>query len=90
MYGKQYIMQLRYMGILIDYLLQIHQVDTRTDQQKADDLLQQYYEQLQLSSANDPCTEIQERLTALHKDDDTVSKNCNSLEICNCDQHCIL
>ncbi|EZA59320.1 abscission/NoCut checkpoint regulator isoform X1 [Ooceraea biroi] len=50
--------------------INIHQVDTRTDQQKADDLIQQYYEQLQLASANDPYTEIQGRLMALHKDDD--------------------
>jgi hypothetical protein len=66
--------------ILINQLLQIHQVDTRTDQQKAEDLLQQYYEQVQLSSTNDPFVEIQERLTALHKDDNTVSKKCSNFK----------
>lgn len=40
-------------------------MDTRTDQQKTDDLIQEYLEQLKLSSANDSVTEIQSRLRAL-------------------------
>lgn len=43
----------------------IHQVDTRTDQQKTDDLIQEYLEQLELSSGSDPASEIQTRLRSL-------------------------
>ncbi|KAG7209774.1 hypothetical protein KM043_011394 [Ampulex compressa] len=48
----------------------IHEVDNRTDQQKADDLIQQYFEQLELSSASNSCSEIQMRLRALRDEDD--------------------
>lgn len=64
--------------MFIDRQLQIHQVDTRTDQQKTDDLIQEYLAQLDLSSTNDPCKEIQERLSSLRdKDDKAVSRKYN-------------
>lgn len=43
----------------------INQVDTRTDQQKADDLIQEYLEQLELSSSSDSISEMQARLRSL-------------------------
>ncbi|XP_020300846.1 abscission/NoCut checkpoint regulator isoform X2 [Pseudomyrmex gracilis] len=46
----------------------IHQVDSRTDQEKADDLIQEYLAQLELPSA-DPCGEIEERLSSLRDGD---------------------
>ncbi|XP_039313397.1 uncharacterized protein LOC105192942 isoform X2 [Solenopsis invicta] len=44
--------------------INIHQVDTRTDQEKADDLIQEYLAQMDLPSTSD-CKDIQERLNAL-------------------------
>lgn len=53
--------------------LQIHQMDTRTDHEKADDLIQEYLAQLELPSVN-PCVEIEERLNSLQdRDGRTVS-----------------
>lgn len=45
--------------------INIHHVDTRTDQQKTDDLIQEYLHQLELSSGSDSVSEIQARLRAL-------------------------
>ncbi|XP_076755811.1 abscission/NoCut checkpoint regulator [Xylocopa sonorina] len=45
--------------------INIHRVDTRTDQQKADDLIQEYFDQLELSSGSDSVSEIQARLRSL-------------------------
>ncbi|KOX81287.1 Zinc finger FYVE domain-containing protein 19 [Melipona quadrifasciata] len=45
--------------------INIHQVDTRTDQQKTDDLIQEYLKQLELSSSSDSVSEIQARLKSL-------------------------
>lgn len=47
------------------YFVQMNQVDTRTDQQKADDLIQEYLEQLELSSGSDSVSEMQARLRSL-------------------------
>lgn len=47
------------------YCLQIHQVDVRTNQQKADDLIQEYLGQLELSSGSDSVSEIESRLRSL-------------------------
>lgn len=43
----------------------MQQVDTRTDQQKTDDLIQEYLNQLELSSGSDSVSEIQARLRSL-------------------------
>lgn len=43
-------------------------MDSRTDQEKADDLIQEYLAQLELPSA-DPCGEIEERLNSLREGD---------------------
>lgn len=40
-------------------------MDTRTDQQKTDDLIKEYLEQLELSSGSNSVSEIQARLRAL-------------------------
>ena len=40
-------------------------MDTRTDQQKTDDLIQEYLKQLELSSSSDSVSEIQARLKSL-------------------------
>ncbi|XP_033336619.2 abscission/NoCut checkpoint regulator [Megalopta genalis] len=43
----------------------IHLVDLRTDQQKTDDLIQEYLSQLELTSGSDPISEIHSRLRSL-------------------------
>lgn len=43
----------------------IYQVDSRTDQQKTDDLIQEYLEHLELSSSIDPMAKLEARLRAL-------------------------
>ncbi|XP_076292888.1 abscission/NoCut checkpoint regulator isoform X1 [Lasioglossum baleicum] len=45
--------------------INIHPTDSRTDQEKADDLIQEYLRHLELSSGNDPVSEIQSRLRSL-------------------------
>lgn len=45
--------------------INIHQVDIRTDQQKTDDLIEEYLKQLELSSGSDSVNEIQIRLRSL-------------------------
>ncbi|XP_050592009.1 abscission/NoCut checkpoint regulator [Bombus affinis] len=45
--------------------INMQQVDTRTDQQKTDDLIQEYLNQLELSSGSDSVSEIQARLRSL-------------------------
>ncbi|KOC69461.1 Zinc finger FYVE domain-containing protein 19 [Habropoda laboriosa] len=55
--------------------INIHEVDNRTDQQKTDDLLQEYLEQLELSSSSDSDTEIQSRLRSLQDVSDKPSKH---------------
>ncbi|XP_017759338.1 PREDICTED: abscission/NoCut checkpoint regulator [Eufriesea mexicana] len=52
----------------------IHQVDTRTDQQKTDDLIQEYLQQLELSSGSDSVGEIQARLRSLQDINDKPRK----------------
>lgn len=49
--------------------INIEKVDTRTDQQKTNDLIQEYLERLQLSSGTDPYSEIQARLNLLRDKD---------------------
>lgn len=46
-------------------LKQVHHVDTRSDQQKTDDLIKQYLERLELTSKNDPAQDIEQKLNAL-------------------------
>lgn len=58
-----------------NHKINVHHVDTRTDQQKTDDLIQEYLEQLKLSSANDSVTEIQSRLRALQGASHTSRKH---------------
>ncbi|XP_032683559.1 abscission/NoCut checkpoint regulator isoform X2 [Odontomachus brunneus] len=53
-------------------VMNIHQVDTRTDQEKMDDLIQEY---LELSATNDPCKEIQEKLNSLRDERDKTNVN---------------
>lgn len=48
-----------------NHKMNIHRVDTRTDQQKTDDLLQEYLEQLELTASGDPDKDIEARLRAL-------------------------
>ncbi|XP_034180740.1 abscission/NoCut checkpoint regulator isoform X1 [Osmia lignaria lignaria] len=48
-----------------NHKVNVNQVDTRTDQQKADDLIQEYLEQLELSSGSDSVSEMQARLRSL-------------------------
>ncbi|XP_012224197.1 abscission/NoCut checkpoint regulator isoform X2 [Linepithema humile] len=55
-------------------IINIHQLDTRTDQEKTDDLIQEYLAQLELPSTSDPFKEIQERLNSLRDEDD---KSCS-------------
>lgn len=70
-----YILYVKPRNIYCDYEFQIHQVDTRTDQEKTDDLIQEYLAQLELSSTNDPCKEVQEKLNSLRGEDNkTVSR----------------
>lgn len=45
--------------------INIHHVDTRTDQQKTDDLIKEYMEQLELTSSTSSIDEIQARLRSL-------------------------
>lgn len=40
-------------------------MDIRTDQQKTDDLIEEYLKQLELSSSSDSVSEIQTRLRSL-------------------------
>ncbi|XP_014483321.1 PREDICTED: abscission/NoCut checkpoint regulator isoform X2 [Dinoponera quadriceps] len=56
-------------------VINIHQVDTRTDQEKTDDLIQEYLAQLELSSTSDSCKEIQEKLNSLRDEDDKTGAN---------------
>jgi len=49
-------------------LLQVHQVSTRTDQEKADDLIQKYLAQMELPSSSNLCKDIEERLNSLQND----------------------
>ncbi|CAK9834161.1 Abscission/NoCut checkpoint regulator [Anthophora retusa] len=55
--------------------INIHTVDTRTDQQKTDDLLQEYLEQLELCSGSNSLTEIESRLRSLQNVSDKPSKH---------------
>ncbi|XP_031848533.1 uncharacterized protein LOC116433996 isoform X2 [Nomia melanderi] len=55
--------------------INIHRVDTRTDQQKTDDLIQEYLQQLELPSDNDPVREVESRLRKLQGLDDTRKKH---------------
>lgn len=48
--------------------INIHEVDTRTDQEKVDDLIHQYANELKLSSDNNYTAEVQARLAALQND----------------------
>lgn len=64
-------------------VINIHQVDTRTDQEKADDLIQEYLAQMELPSTSDLCKDIQERLNSLQNNggkthfDQGIKKNLN-------------
>lgn len=49
-------------------------MDTRTDQQKTDDLIQEYLQQLELSSGSDSVGEIQARLRSLQDINDKPRK----------------
>ncbi|XP_043280586.1 abscission/NoCut checkpoint regulator [Venturia canescens] len=51
--------------------INIYQTDTRTDQQKEDDLIRQYLESLELSAKNDPAKEVEQRLNTLKGFDPT-------------------
>ncbi|XP_043258416.1 abscission/NoCut checkpoint regulator [Colletes gigas] len=57
--------------------INIHQVDTRTDQQKTEDLIQEYLQQLELTSGNDPVNDIQSRLRSLQGTSDVSKKHLN-------------
>ncbi|XP_011883062.1 PREDICTED: abscission/NoCut checkpoint regulator isoform X2 [Vollenhovia emeryi] len=46
-------------------VIDIHRVDTRTDQEKADDLVQEYLAQVELPSTSNLCKDIQGRLDSL-------------------------
>lgn len=72
---KQYeIILLQLFGVQPLHRFQIHRVDTRTDQQKTDDLIQEYLQQLELPSDNDPVREVESRLRQLQGLDDTRKK----------------
>ncbi|XP_076241516.1 abscission/NoCut checkpoint regulator [Calliopsis andreniformis] len=58
-----------------NHKINVHHVDTRTDQQKTDDLIQEYLGQLELSSGNDPVSEIQSRLSSLQGTSHTSRKH---------------
>jgi hypothetical protein len=45
-------------------------LDTRTDQEKTNDLIHEYLAQLELPSTSDPFKEIQDRLNSLRDEDD--------------------
>ncbi|XP_033215289.1 abscission/NoCut checkpoint regulator isoform X2 [Belonocnema kinseyi] len=53
----------------------MHYVDTRTDQEKTDDLIKEYLERLELSGRNDPVSEIQSRLDHLKGFDPSKSSS---------------
>lgn len=59
--------------IFMRKLLQIHRVDTRTDEEKADYLIQEYLAQMELPSTSDLCKDIQERLNLQDESRKTVS-----------------
>ncbi|XP_028049323.1 uncharacterized protein LOC105836545 isoform X2 [Monomorium pharaonis] len=63
--------------------INIHQVDTRTDQEKADDLIQEYLAQMELPSTSDFCKDIQEKLNALQDDGSKTCLNQNMKEKIN-------
>ncbi|XP_072746130.1 uncharacterized protein [Anoplolepis gracilipes] len=50
-------------------VINIHQVDTRTDQEKADDLIQEYLAEMDLPSTSDLCKEIQMKMSSLQNDE---------------------
>lgn len=58
--------------------INVHQVDSRTDQEKTDDLIKEYLERLKLSSRNDPDGEIEARLRALQDINNSRSNSTQS------------
>lgn len=64
---------------LLIILLQIYQVDTRTDQEKADDLIQEYLAEMELPSTSDLCKEIQMRRNSL--EDNELVTTISAMEI---------
>ncbi|XP_054007931.1 abscission/NoCut checkpoint regulator [Hylaeus anthracinus] len=60
-----------------NHTVNIHHVDTRTDQEKTNDLIQEYLEQLELSSGSDPASEIQSRLRSLQGVSNVSRKHSN-------------
>ncbi|KAF7398687.1 hypothetical protein HZH66_006584 [Vespula vulgaris] len=58
--------------------INIHQVDSRTDQEKTDDLIKEYLEKIKLSSKNDPDKEIEARLRALQDINNSKSNSSQS------------
>ena len=54
--------------IFINRLLQIYRVDTRTNQEKAEDLIQEYLAPMELPSTSDLCKDIEEMLNSLQDD----------------------
>ncbi|KAL0118074.1 hypothetical protein PUN28_009031 [Cardiocondyla obscurior] len=61
--------------------IDIHQVDTRTDKEKADDLIQEYLAQIELPSSSNFCKDIQERLNLLRDGDKTHFEGKNRMDI---------
>ncbi|XP_076662094.1 abscission/NoCut checkpoint regulator isoform X2 [Halictus rubicundus] len=60
--------------------INIHPADSRTDQEKADDLIKEYLGQLKLSSGNDPDSEIQSRLRSLQGLSNVRTKSGDSID----------
>ncbi|XP_046822703.1 abscission/NoCut checkpoint regulator isoform X1 [Vespa crabro] len=65
--------------------INIHQVDSRTDQEKTDDLIKEYLERLKLSSKSNADKEIEARLRALQdinnsKSNSSQSHSCNDFD----------
>lgn len=54
-------------------VINIHQVDVRTDQEKVDDLIQEYLAEIELPSTSDLCKEIQMRRNS-SEDNELVTK----------------
>ncbi|KAI4493877.1 hypothetical protein M0804_002053 [Polistes exclamans] len=65
--------------------INIQKVDSRTDQEKTDDLIKEYLERLKLTSKNNPDKEIEARLRALQdinnsRSNSTPGHSCNNFD----------
>lgn len=68
-------------GFLSIIFVQVNQVDTRTDQEKADDLIQEYLAEIELPTTTDLCKEIQMRMDFLPNDELVTKVSAMEIEV---------